>query len=369
MKLQSARDLKGELLRDVLTPFLDVMSRSVSARSEPGLARSARALGLDDSVLAVSAQRVESDVTLHRSIALGVAVKGNGFKLAVRVQRQALMDGPLMQRIRKAAKGEVDVRLIGRIDKRPAATARKAVMASPLAIAWYRKDQRPPLIGCSIGHFAITAGTLGAFVRWNNRLCVLSNNHVLANENAAREGDAILQRAVSDGGTLGANTVGWLAHFIPLQRNAPTLVDAAVARLDDRFFPAKPGLLKAIVSGKDRMISTATPDLLDVGDLVRKVGRTTGATRGRVTAIEMDNVVVKYDIGNVRFDDQVEIEGAGKQSFSDGGDSGSLIVNGRMAPVALLYAGSETGGTNGRGLTYAHPIVEVLNQLNATIVI
>ena len=42
-----------------------------------------------------------------------------------------------------------------------------------------------------------------------------------------------------------------------------------------------------------------------------KVGRTTGKTLGRVTAFELDNVVVGYDIGNLRFDNQIEIEGAG----------------------------------------------------------
>lgn len=57
---------------------------------------------------------------------------------------------------------------------------------------------------------------------------------------------------------------------------------------------------------------------------VAKLGRTTGLTRGRVTAFEMDNVVVEYDAGNLRFDGQVEIEGVGQKPFSDAGDSGSL---------------------------------------------
>jgi hypothetical protein len=38
----------------------------------------------------------------------------------------------------------------------------------------------------------------------------------------------------------------------------------------------------------------------------------------------MDNVVVEYDAGNLRFDGQVEIEGVGQKPFSDAGDSGSL---------------------------------------------
>jgi hypothetical protein len=101
---------------------------------------------------------------------------------------------------------------------------------------------------------------------------------------------------------------------------------------------------------------------------VAKIGRTTGVTRGRVTAFELDDVVVAYDIGNVSFDNQIEIEGAGKGPFSDGGDSGSLIVDRAGCAVAQLFAGSETGGRNGRGLTYASPIGTVLRQLKVELI-
>ena len=96
---------------------------------------------------------------------------------------------------------------------------------------------------------------------------------------------------------------------------------------------------------------------------VAKLGRTTGLTRGRVTAFELDNVVVGFDIGNLRFDDQVEIEGAGEGPFSDGGDSGSLIVGRDKRGVALLFAGSDQGGENGQGLTFANPLRAVLDAL------
>ena len=86
-----------------------------------------------------------------------------------------------------------------------------------------------------------------------------------------------------------------------------------------------------------------------------------------MTAFDVDNVVVNYDIGNLRFDGQLEIEGTGRHAFSDGGDSGSLIVNSNMQAVALLFAGGDTGGSNGLGLTYANPIAQVLKALNATL--
>ena len=52
---------------------------------------------------------------------------------------------------------------------------------------------RPAPGGVSIGHVAITAGTLGCWVTKNGQKVILSNNHVLANSNDAEIGDAILQ--------------------------------------------------------------------------------------------------------------------------------------------------------------------------------
>jgi hypothetical protein len=65
----------------------------------------------------------------------------------------------------------------------------------------------------------------------------------------------------------------------------------------------------------------------------------------------------------LRFDNQIEIEGAEEDGFRDGGDSGSLIVDEGRRAVALLFAGSDIGGTNGKGLTYANPIRAVLDAL------
>src|SRR5439155_937308 len=55
------------------------------------------------------------------------------------------------------------------------------------------KRIRPAPGGVSIGHVQITAGTLGVLARRNGRPVILSNNHVLANQNAGRVGDPIRQ--------------------------------------------------------------------------------------------------------------------------------------------------------------------------------
>ena len=57
--------------------------------------------------------------------------------------------------------------------------------------------------GVSVGHYRITAGTLGclAFGRQaprNNRILILSNNHVLANVNSGAFGDCVIQPGAAD---------------------------------------------------------------------------------------------------------------------------------------------------------------------------
>ena len=54
------------------------------------------------------------------------------------------------------------------------------------------QKMRPARPGISIGHYQITAGTLGCLVQRNGQVFILSNNHVLANSNAGQLGDAIL---------------------------------------------------------------------------------------------------------------------------------------------------------------------------------
>lgn len=140
-------------------------------------------------------------------------------------------------------------------------------------------------------------------------------------------------------------------------------VDCAVATLDGGISSDSKNLdLLGQLSG----VRTSP---VDVGDVVAKIGRTTGVTHGTVTAIELDNVTVGYDSGNATFNGQIEIEGTGLQPFSRGGDSGSLIIDQNNLAAALLFAGTDTGGANGMGLTYANPIELVLQALGITLIV
>ena len=331
MHLDSVRELKQRVIRSVL-------ARMVAASSH--------ALGL-----AYAASTLDAMRQPRRLLAVGVAPGGKGqFRLAVRLQRRSLAASAELERLRSMARGELDVRFIGSVQKR--------------ARPWHQGRNRPLKIGGSVANFAVTAGTVGGFVRQRGRteVHILSNNHVLANENQARPGDAVLQPGPYDGGTRARDRVARLERFVRLQSPRVNLVDCAIARL-------LPGIeydaARLTGWGTLRGVSAAP---VDEGMRVVKVGRTTGVTRGRVTAFELDDVVVAYDMGNLRFDDQIEIEGSGNLPFSDGGDSGSLIVDGAGYAVGQLFAGSDTGGRNNQGLTYASPIRTVLDRLNVQLV-
>jgi hypothetical protein len=279
------------------------------------------------------------------AIALGVApAAGPGdYRLAVRVQgaepsaeRLALID--------RAARGEVDVRRIGRV----------IAQSEPGS-----GRQRPVEVGASVGHFAITAGSVGAFVRVEDdeRARLLSNNHVLANENQGRRGDEILQPGPADGGRMGADRIATLERFVELDTAGVNEVDAALALLDD-------GIEFVNEIGGDPLASEpAAPEEVEA---VIKQGRTTGLTRGSVSAIEVDGVSVSFSAGTLVFDDQVEISGR-DGAFSAGGDSGSLITDeATRRGIALLFAGSEQGGPGGTGVTYGNPLTAVFARLQIT---
>jgi hypothetical protein len=104
-------------------------------------------------------------------------------------------------------------------------------------------------------------------------------------------------------------------------------------------------------------------------DQVVKVGRTTGGTRGFVSAIGVSVGVFMTTQGyrqQAFFSNQIQIESE-VGDFSDGGDSGSVVFNEDMDAVGLIFAGARDGARGGGKLSYANPMGLVLGALNATL--
>lgn len=287
-------------------------------------------------------------------VALGVSPAKRGYRLAIRQQQSGPLINALTEEIVQRAKGEADVRFIGRVTK----------FASVTSPAYYQAARRPLRIGSSISDVQTgftSAGTLGCFVvgrQSPHYLGLLTNNHVAANENGNASGAPIVQQGTLDGGKKATSLIGELRVFIKLKTTGANELDAAVADLyDDVAYDATSiGNL-----GKFKGLGEVTS--LPNNAKVYKVGRTTGQTEGRITAFDIDNVQVEYDLGVLRFDNQIEIEGAGTKAFSDAGDSGSLIVDETLHGIGLLFAGGDDGGSNNKGLTYANPLGSVLDTL------
>ena len=346
MKLDSVRELKRSLPGHLNEAF------AVRA-----------AAGRTSNLAVVSAASLRREAP---SYFLGISARGRkDYRLAVRLQDRARERRELVHTISAKAKGDVVIDWVMRtegISFRHAVDMRYVGRIRARAKPWYRSKQRPLLIGSSAGFLAsgfIMAGTLGCFVRSgsSSALYILSNNHVLADENRYPKGGSIVQPGALDDGSPTADRVAKLTRFVRLEREQPNFVDCAIAKLNSTI-QADLHKLRGI-----GILAGKRSGGLQVGDVVHKVGRTTGVRHGRVTAFELDGVAVEYDIGVISFDNQIEIEGAGTRSFSDAGDSGSLIVDDQMQAAALLFAGGDHGGSNGRGLTYANPIDAVLKAL------
>jgi hypothetical protein len=199
---------------------------------------------------------------------------------------------------------------------------------------------RPVKGGWSVGHYDITAGTIGAVVFNKDEhvpttYYVLSNNHVLANSNAASIGDPILQPGPVDGGEAPDDQIAKLSRFVPIDftpdkplEEHNNLVDAAIAEgslqeLDREVY------WNGYVKGWKRK------DDLEVGTIVKKTGRTTGYTTAEVTSVDA-TIDVNFGGNRVaRFHDQILTT-----HFSEGGDSGSLVTNADNEAIGLLFAGS-----------------------------
>ena len=235
-----------------------------------------------------------------------------------------------------------------------------------------RQKMRPARPGVSIGHYQITAGTFGCLVQRNGQVYILSNNHVLANSNDAQLGDAILQPGPHDGGT-SADQIGTLEQFIPIGFiGSPGGGCSPFAFLFRLFGLSKPLINEPGNNTVDCAIAKplsadlVDPDILNIGiptgvdtatlgTPVQKSGRTTGLTTDQITQID---VTVSVDYGGkiATFKNQL-MAGA----MSQGGDSGSAVLDMNKQVVGLLFAGSTT-------TTIMNPIQLVLDALQVQVV-
>ena len=329
MKLSSCRDLKQEVQDRAYRIATDAIhQRTYSMRKVRG-----------------KRKRTVQTTEVTPVAAIGVAPgKGKDYKLAVRIFWGA--ERYQAELLRGLGKYMDEIDLVTGVRYKPRLTIKA---------------------GGSIGHYKITAGTLGGFVEDDNKYYMMSNNHVFANSNQCFGGDPIVQPGPVDAGSSNPAVVGHLDKWFPLSKVARDGVDVALAVFSenvDFFHPWD-------YTGIGRIKKTHVTNRMSVTRVIKR-GRTTGVRRGTVSAFELDGIQIDYgtpsDPAIVTYDDQIEVIGSPpSRDFSAGGDSGSFIIDrGTMQVYALLYGGGPDA--NGIDRTLAHFIPDVFKAMKVRLV-
>ncbi len=184
------------------------------------------------------------------------------------------------------------------------------------------KRKRPARPGCWLTAEPLTEislatqGTFGAVVEdGNGALYILSNNHVIANEDQNSKGDLVYQPTNES-----ANKIAKLITIIPLDRSGANKVDCALAKV----IQAKD--VSGVPLDPVGPLSNTSPMDAQVGMKVEKIGASTGHTIGTVISTSAAFKVDYATAPDLLLADQIQIEN-GDKDFCGHGDSGSLVVD------------------------------------------
>ena len=194
----------------------------------------------------------------------------------------------------------------------------------------------------------MSTGTISAMIRdkVTGLKLMLSNNHVFANTSSvtngyAHEGDAVIQPGVIDGGNVYGDTVATLYRWVPFQDSKMNLVDAALA-----LPTSQDDVSMYILASHDldvipvRGVAPVTSPIR-----VKKYSRTSDMDWGNVIDWNF-SVGVDYKDGVTRnFTDQLPVK-----IQTQGGDSGSLLLDENDNAVGLIFAGGKDDAGNYYGV-------------------
>lgn len=359
MELTSVRDLKARLMAHENQPTEGFVRAFGVADAEGAFGAGRRRAGVSSRRSALVTARAYRPETARVSLGVTASDRKNQFRLGVRIRAKGEESERLAEYYAAQAGEEADVRVLPEVRRRSRTPA------------WFQGRRRPLEAGISVGHFDITAGTLGAIVEDDERYYVLSNNHVLANVNLALPGDPILQPGPIDRSPSPDGLIAVLDRFVTLSDRRDNEVDCAAAEiLEDQLLYV--GWNEALADpregfdGDGLLTGTEPATVEDLGRPVAKAGRATAVRRGIITQVEIDalrvNMGTEDNPLDMTFSSQFEVVGDDDRPFSQGGDSGSLVVDEQGRARGLLFAGGRD--TLGVDRTFVNPIDTVLSRLD-----
>ena len=218
----------------------------------------------------------------------------------------------------------------------------------------------------------VGAGTFG-FLAYdtNNKLFGVSNNHVTGACNHAHPGLPILAPGpldVSDEG-IDPFCLGRHSRLVPINDGIPENMDIT-GNIDAASFSISDPTEVCSMQGN----LCDTPMAVDEphpNDIIEKVGRTTGFTRGRIVGQAISPIPVTYGLPEYRvqksvFFSNIYICQGLLGDFAKRGDSGALVMcykpDGTRVSVGLVFAVDEQ-----RSLTYVVGLPGILTRLGLTI--
>lgn len=227
------------------------------------------------------------------------------------------------------------------------------IETGPISASSTIRKNSPMLCGSKFGPANVySSGTAGCIVADNSNYYILSNNHVIACENALKLGTPILYPCLIDNGVYPNDTIAYLSKFIPIKFSNPVdkiinIVDGALAIITDLSLVAR----KIAVVGSIRGLIDPKINLS-----VKKFGSITELTTG---VIIVTDATLKIEFSSQKvaaFKDQIITS-----KMSDKGDSGSILLDQFNSAIGLLCADS-------KNITVYNPIRKVLEALNVDII-
>lgn len=178
--------------------------------------------------------------------------------------------------------------------------------------------------GVSIGHLlAKTVGTLGGIIRAGNQKYAVSTAEIIAPE-GAQLGDAIVQPSIADSPKK-VYSLGKLSVISKLGFGSLNDLDAAIATVDSEL-PTTPRIKEI---GRPNEVSD--PEL---GVAVRKTGRSTGFTEGKIFSTDVRIKVRREDKLYTMQDQFIVMADAGE--FAKRGDEGAFIFDNNNDFIGMI---------------------------------
>lgn len=249
------------------------------------------------------------------------------------------------------------------IEANPPVITFSAASGSPL---WFSHNERISCGSSVICSQTFDAGTLGFLATLRDgRIVGFSNNHVTGESNHTPSGMHILSPSPIDSSPSSPPPMAIGTHLELVALNSGDPQQISLQEIDAAIFLITTPDKVTSIQGNGSYDTPSESISPAAGMRVQKVGRTTGLRTGTVAGQVVLPLAIPYRSSRfqsiVYFTDVWAVMGDGGNSFSEPGDSGSLVVTlDNSKAVGVVFAG-------GNNISYIIPIEKILRHFNISL--